>query len=51
MDLREHIVDADDAMGPGRPAVVNDGGVALHPDPATLFGQETVIFSGDLPFH
>lgn len=49
--LREHVVDTDNAMRPRRPAIVNNGGVALHPDPATLLGQEAIVFCGDLPFH
>lgn len=38
-------------MRPGRAAVVNDGGVALHPHPAAVFGQEAVVLGGDLSFH
>lgn len=50
-DLREHIVDADDAVRSRRAAVVHDSRVTLNPDPATLFGQETVVPGGDLTFH
>jgi len=35
--LAEDVVDAHDAVRPGRPGVVDDGGVALHPHPATAF--------------
>lgn len=38
VDSRENVVDADDAVGSGGAAVVDDGGVALHPHPAPLFG-------------
>lgn len=50
-DLREDVVDADDAVRAGRAAVVHDGGVALHPHPAAVLGQEAVVFGGHLPFH
>lgn len=50
-NLREHVVDADDTVRPRRPAIVNNGGVALHPDPAALLGQEAVVFCGHLAFH
>lgn len=51
VDSRENVVDADDAVGSGGAAVVDDGGVALHPHPAPVLGQHTVVLSGDLPFH
>ena len=38
-------------MGPGGTAVVNDGGVTLHPNPAAIFGQEAVILGRHLTFH
>lgn len=50
-DSRQDVVDADDAVGSGRAAVVHDGGVALHPHPAAVLGQEAVILGGDLSFH
>lgn len=50
-DLREDIVDADDAVRAGGAAVVHDGGVALHPHPAAVLGQEAVVLGGHLPFH
>lgn len=50
-DLREDVVDADDAVRAGGAAVVHDGGVALHPHPAAVLGQEAVVFGGHLPFH
>lgn len=50
-DLREDVVDADDAVRAGRAAVVHDGGVALHPHPAAVLGQEAVVLGGHLPFH
>ena len=49
--LREHIVDADDAVGSRGAAVVHNGGVALHPHPAALLGQEAVVLRGHLTFH
>lgn len=30
---------------------MHDGGVALHPHPAAVLGQEAVILGGDLSFH
>lgn len=50
-DSRQDVVDADDAVGSGRAAVVHDGGVALYPHPAAVLGQEAVILGGDLSFH
>lgn len=46
----EHIVDADDTMRPGRPAVMNDGSVTLHPHPTSIFGQKPVVLGGHLTF-
>lgn len=48
---REDIVDADDTVWPGRAAVVDDGGVALHPYPAAVLRQEPVVLGGHLPLH
>lgn len=50
-DLREDIIDTHDAVGPGGAAVVNHGGVALHPHPAAQLGQQPVVFGGDLALH
>ena len=50
-DSREDVVDADDAVRPGRAAVVHDGGVALHPHPAAALRQEPVVLGGDLPLY
>lgn len=50
-DSREDVVDADYAVRSGGAAVVDDGGVALDPDPAAVLRQETIILSGDLAFH
>lgn len=50
-DSREDIVDADDAVRSGGAAVVDDGGVALYPDPAPMFGQHAIVLCGDLTFH
>lgn len=47
---RQDVVDADNAVRPGGPAVVHNGGVALNPDPTTRLGQEAVVLSGDLTF-
>lgn len=30
---------------------MHDGGVALHPHPAAVLGQEAVVFGGHLPLH
>lgn len=51
VDLREDVVDADDAVRAGGAAVVHDGGVALHPHPASVLCQEAVVLGGHLPFH
>lgn len=48
---REDVVDTDDAVGSGWSAVVHNGCITLNPDPATVFGQETVVLSCDLTFH
>lgn len=48
---RENIVDTDDAVRAGWAAVVYNGCITLNPDPATVLGQETVVFSCDLTFH
>lgn len=48
MVLPEYIVDRDDAVRPGRPGVVDDSGVALHPNPATILRQEPVVLGGHL---
>lgn len=50
-DLREHIIDTHDAVGPGGAAVVHDGGVALHPHPAAQLGQQPVVLGGHLALH
>ena len=50
-DSREDVVDTDDTVRPRGSAVVDDCGVALDPDPATVLGQETIILSGDLAFY
>lgn len=50
-DLREDIIDTHDAVGPGGAAVVNHGGIALHPHPAAQLGQQPVVFGGDLALH
>lgn len=50
-DLREDIIDTHDAVRPGGAAVVDHGGVALHPHPAAQLGQQPVVFGGDLAFH
>lgn len=50
-DLREDIIDTHDAVRPGRAAVVNDGGIALHPHPAAQLGQQPVVLGGDLALH
>lgn len=46
----ENVIYADNTMRSAGPAVVNDGGIALHPHPATVFGQEAVIPRGHLTF-
>lgn len=48
---REDVVDADDAVRPGGAAVMYDGGVTLHPDPAALLRQEPVVLGGHLSLH
>lgn len=48
--LPEDVVDADDAVRPGRSTVVHNGGVALHPHPPAVFGQEPVVLGGHLAF-
>lgn len=48
---RKNVVDADDTVGPGRAAVVHDGRIALHPDPAAVFRQEPVVLGGHLSLH
>ena len=50
-DSRKHIVDTDYAVRSGGTAVVDDGGIALDPYPATMLGQESVVLSGHLAFH
>ena len=50
-DSREDVVDADDAVRSGGAAVVDDGGVALHPDPASTLRQQPVVLSGHLAFY
>lgn len=50
-DSREDVVDADDTVRSWGSAVVDDCGVTLDPDPATMLGQETIILSGDLTFY
>ena len=42
------IVDADDAVGPGGPGVVDYGGVALDPNPASVLRQKPVILGARL---
>ena len=49
--LRQDVVDADDAVWAGGAAVVDDGGVALHPHPAPVLGQEAVVLCGHLTLH
>ena len=44
----DYVVDADDAVGPRRPRVVDDGEVALDPDPAARLGQEAVVLGARL---
>lgn len=48
---REDVVHADDAVRSGGAAVMDDGGVALHPHPAPVLGEHAVILSGDLTLH
>ena len=50
VDLREHMVDADDAVGTRRARVVHNGGATLHPQPAAVACQEAVVFGGHLAF-
>lgn len=50
-DSREDIVDADYAVRSRGPAVVDDCGITLDPDPAAVLRQETIILSGDLAFY
>ena len=44
----EDIVDADDTVRTGRPTVVDNRGVTLHPHPTTVLRQEPVVFSRHL---
>ena len=44
----DDVVDADDAVGPGGPRVVDDGEVALHPHPAARLRQEAVVLGARL---
>ena len=44
----DYVVDADDAVGPRRPRVVDDGEVALDPHPAAGLGQEAVVLGARL---
>ena len=46
--LPEDVVDADYTMRSRRSAVVYNGGLALHPHPAAIFGQETVVLGRHL---
>ena len=47
----ENVVDADDAVRTRRATVVNDGGVALYPNPASVLDQQAVVLGGHLTFH
>lgn len=46
----EDVVDADDTVGSRRSTVVDNGGVALHPHPSSVLGQEAVVLGGHLAF-
>lgn len=46
--LAQHVVHADDAVWPRGSSVVHDSGIGLDPNPATVFGEEAVIFSRHL---
>ena len=46
----EDVVDADNAVGSRGAAVVDDSGVALHPHPPSILGQEPVILGRHLTF-
>ena len=38
-------------MGSRGPAVVDDGGITLNPDPPSLLRHEAVVLGGHLSFH
>lgn len=42
--LTQHVVHADDAVRARGASVVHDCGVGLDPHPATVLGQEAVVF-------
>lgn len=44
----EHVVDGHDAMWARGARVVDDGGAALQPHPASVTGQEAVVFARHL---
>ena len=44
------MVDADDAVWPRGPGIVDDGGITLDPDPAPAFGHEPVVLGRHLTF-
>lgn len=50
LSLADDIVDAHDAVRPGGPGVVDDGAVALGPDPAAAFGKEPIVLGAGLAF-
>ena len=47
-DPPEYVVDADDAVRAGGPAVVHDRDVTLEPDPAAVLGQKPVVLGRHL---
>lgn len=42
------MVKTDDTVRPGTAAVVYNRRIALHPYPAAVFGEESIIFRSDL---
>lgn len=47
-NLPQHVVDADDAVGPGGAGIVHHGRVRLHPRPAATLGQKSVVLGRHL---
>lgn len=46
--VTQHVVDADDAVGPGGAGIVHHGRVRLHPRPAATLGQKSVVLGRHL---
>ncbi len=49
-DSPDDVIDADNAVRPRRPRIMDDGGITLDPNPTAIFGQKSIVLCARLSF-